>query len=221
MRWLGNLALGLVLCCVIHANAWADKRVALVIGNAAYANAPNLPNPLHDAEDVAAALKRMNFDVIRGIDLDHSGMQDAVIRFAHAAQSADVGIFYYIGHAIQFNGVNYLMPVDAKLDGEADLYRFTKVDDVLGYLQQAKALKVLVLDSCRDNPLAETLKRSVGSTRAASIQRGLARIEAPIGTIISYSTQAGRTAATEPGATAPTPLHSSNTSSSPAKFCNC
>jgi formylglycine-generating enzyme required for sulfatase activity len=194
MRWLGNLALGLVFWCATHADAWAEKRVALVIGNGMYTNAPNLPNPPHDAEDVAAAFKRMKFDVIQAIDLDHSGMQDAVIRFARAAQSADVGIFYYSGHAIQFNGVNYLMPVDAKLDGEADLYRFTKVDDVLGYLQKAKALKVLVLDSCRDNPLAETLRRSIGSTRAASIQRGLARIEAPIGTIISYSTQAGRTA---------------------------
>jgi formylglycine-generating enzyme required for sulfatase activity len=95
------------------------------------------------------------------------------------------------------------MPVDAKLDGEADLYRFTKVDDVLGYLQKAKALKVLVLDSCRDNPLAETLKRSIGSTRSASIQRGLAKIEAPIGTIISYSTQAGRTAVDGNGRNSP------------------
>ena len=203
MRWLGSLALGLVLCGIIHANAWADKRVALVVGNSGYANAPNLPNPPHDAEDVAAALKRMNFEVIRGIDLDHSGMQDAVIRFARAAQSADVGIFYYSGHAIQFNGVNYLMPVDAKLDGEEDLYRFTKVDDVLGYLQKARALKVLVLDACRDNPLAEALKRSIGSTRAVWIQRGLARIEAPVGTIISYSTQAGRTAADGTGRHSP------------------
>jgi formylglycine-generating enzyme required for sulfatase activity len=203
MRWLGNLALGLVLCCITCACASAEKRVALVIGNGVYANALHLPNPAHDAEDVAVALRRMDFDVIRGTDLDHSGMQDAVIRFAHAAQSADIGVFYYSGHAIQFNGVNYLMPVDAKLDGEADLYRFTKVDDVLGYLQKAKALKILVLDSCRDNPLAETLKRSGGLTRTASIERGLARIEAPIGTIISYSTQAGRTAVDGNGRNSP------------------
>jgi formylglycine-generating enzyme required for sulfatase activity/uncharacterized caspase-like protein len=203
MRWQGNLTLGLLLCCVIQANAWAEKRVALVIGNGAYANAPNLPNPSHDADDVAAALSRMDFDVIRGADLDHSGMQEAVIRFARAAQSAGIGIFYYSGHAMQFNGVNYLMPVDAKLDDEADLYRFTKVDDVLGYLQQVKALKVLVLDSCRDNPLAETMKRLIGATRAASIQRGLARIEAPTGMIISYSTQAGRTALDGKGRNSP------------------
>jgi uncharacterized caspase-like protein len=214
MRWLrllGPNLLGpsllrpglLVLCGIIHANAWADKRVALVIGNGAYIKAPHLPNPVHDADDVAAALKRVGFDVIRGTNLDKTGMQDAVVRFARAAQSADVGLFYYSGHALQFNGVNYLMPVDARLHDEADLYRFTKVDDVLSYLQQVKALKVLVLDSCRDNPLAETLKRSVGLTRATTIQRGLARIEAPTGTIISYSTQSGRIATDGKGRNSP------------------
>jgi formylglycine-generating enzyme required for sulfatase activity len=203
MCWRGSIVLGLVLWCLTHAAAWAEKRVAVVIGNGVYANAPHLPNPPHDADDVAAALKRVDFDVIQGTDLDQAGMQDAVIRFARAAQSADVGIFYYSGHAMQFNGVNYLMPVDAKLNDEADLYRFTKVDDVLGYLQQVKALKILVLDSCRDNPLTETLKRSIGLTRAASFQRGLAKIEAPIGTIISYSTQAGRTASDGKGRNSP------------------
>jgi uncharacterized caspase-like protein len=99
MRWVGNLAAGLVLCCITCACARAEKRVALVIGNGVYTNALNLPNPAHDAEDVAAALRRMDFEVIRGTDLDHSGMQDAVIRFAHASQSADIGIFYYSGHA--------------------------------------------------------------------------------------------------------------------------
>jgi formylglycine-generating enzyme required for sulfatase activity len=207
MRWRSRLAsslgVALALWCTSLAHAWADKRVALVIGNGAYANAPRLPNPAHDADDVAAALKNINFEVIRGIDLDQASMQDAVIRFARASASADVGIFYYSGHAMQFNGVNYLMPVDAKLEDEADLYRFTKVDDVLGYLQQVKALKILVLDSCRDNPLTETLKRSINATRAVSIQRGLAAMQAPTGMIVSYATQAGRTAADGMGRNSP------------------
>jgi uncharacterized caspase-like protein len=100
---------------------WADKRVALVIGNGAYSKAPHLPNPVHDADDVAAALKHVGFDVIRATNLDKSGMQDTVVRFARATQSADVGLFYYGGHALQFNGVNYLMPVDAQIRDEADL----------------------------------------------------------------------------------------------------
>jgi len=174
--------------------ALAETRVALVIGNGAYVHAPNLPNPAHDAEDVVAALKRSHFEVISGTDANEAVMQDLAIRFSRAARRADVALFYYSGHAMQFNGVNYLMPVDAELKDEADLKRFTRVDDVLNDLQQAKNLRILVLDSCRDNPLAESLKRSIGQSRGATIRQGLIKMEAPLGTIISFSTQAGQTA---------------------------
>src|SRR5262249_19294759 len=127
-------------------------------------------------------------------DLRQAEMPEAAIRFARAASTADVAVFYYSGHAMQFNGINYLMPVDAKLDDEADLKRFTRVDEILNDLQQARNLRILVLDSCRDNPLAETLKRSIGQTRGASIHRGLSKMEPPLGTIIAFSTQPGRTA---------------------------
>ena len=190
------------LCAILLAACWlgcvpssADKRVALVIGNGAYAYKAGLPNPPHDAADVAAALKRSNFEVISGTDLSQAEMQDAAIRFARAARNADVALFYYSGHAMQFNGVNYLMPVDAKLDDEADLKRFTRVDDIMNDLQQAKNLRILVLDSCRDNPLAESLKRSIGADpRRRRSAQGLSKIEAPLGTIVSFSTQAGQTA---------------------------
>src|SRR5690348_17266133 len=92
--------------------ALADNRVALVIGNGAYARAPHLPNPHHDAEDVAAALKRSGFETILATDVDKSGMDEAIIGFARAMHVADVAMFYYSGHALQFGGVNYLMPVD-------------------------------------------------------------------------------------------------------------
>jgi caspase domain-containing protein/polyglycine hydrolase-like protein len=165
-----------------------------VIGNGAYAHVPHLPNPSHDAEDVAAALKRTGFQTIVGIDLDQAGMQDAAIRFARAARTADIAMFYYSGHAMQYAGVNYLMPIDALLQDEADLRRMVRVDDILSDLQQAKNLRILVLDSCRDNPLADDLKRSIGITRSANIGRGLARIDNPEGMIVAYATQAGRTA---------------------------
>lgn len=174
--------------------AIADNCVALVIGNGAYAQAPHLPNPSHDAQDVAAALKRTGFQTIVGIDLDQAGMQDAAIRFARAARTADVAMFYYSGHALQFAGVNYMMPVDAQLRDEADLRRMIGVDEVVADLPQAKNLRILVLDSCRDNPLADELERTIGITRGASIGRGLARIDSPEGMIIAYATQAGRTA---------------------------
>lgn len=183
--------------------ALADKRVALVIGNGAYTHAPQLPNPPHDAEDVAAALRRSSFEVIFAADAGQTDMQEATIRFARSAANADVAVFYYSGHAMQYNGVNYLMPVDAKLDDEADLKRFARVDDVLNDLQQAKNLRILVLDSCRDNPLAENLKQMIGTTRGASIHRGLVKMEAPLGTVISFSTQSGRTAEDGQGRNSP------------------
>ena len=183
-----------VFISVLVTPAFADSRVALVIGNGAYARVPHLPNPAHDAEDVAAALKRSGFEIIVATDLYKAGMDEAMIKFARAARAADVAMFYYTGHALQFGGINYLVPVDAQLNDEADLRRLVRVDDVIADMQTARNLRILVLDSCRDNPLAEQLKRSVGTARSASIGRGLAKIESPEGMIIAYATQAGRTA---------------------------
>ena len=203
MRALAGLFITLSLLLIGHQPALADRRVALVIGNGAYVHAPHLPNPPHDAEDVAAALRRSGFETILGLDLDKAKMDDAAINFAKAARTADVAVFYYSGHAMQYAGVNYLIPVDAVLSDEADLRRATRVDDVLDDLKQAKNLRILVLDSCRDNPLADELKRSIGRTRSGSIARGLAKIESQDGTIISYSTQSGRTAADGDGRNSP------------------
>jgi hypothetical protein len=105
-----------------------------------------------------------------------------------------VAFFYYSGHALQFAGTNYLVPVDAQLRDEADLRRMARADQILADLQPAKNLRILVLDACRDNPFAEDLKRSMGRSRAASFGRGLAKMESPDGTIVSYATQSGRTA---------------------------
>ena len=172
----------------------AETRIALVIGNGAYRNTPQLPNPSHDANDVAAALKRDGFETILATDLDKNAMDEAAIGFARMARTADVALFYYSGHAIQFGGVNYLAPIDVKLSDEADLRRMVRLDDIVSDLQQAKNLRILVLDSCRDNPLADQLKRSIGATRALSVQRGLAKIDAPQGMIVAYATQSGATA---------------------------
>jgi uncharacterized caspase-like protein len=203
MRGLGYLYLAMLLVPALAQPCAAETRVALVIGNGAYKNAPRLINPLNDATDVAAALKRDGFETILATDLTKDGMDDATIRFARAARNADVAMFYYSGHALQFGGVNYLAPVDAKLTDEADLRRMVRLDDVVGDLQQAKSLRILVLDSCRDNPLADELKRSIGATRAISLQRGLAKIDSPQGMIVAYATQSGRTAADGDGRNSP------------------
>jgi TPR repeat protein len=187
-------AIAMAMALLNAGAAYADVRVALVIGNSAYRNQPALPNPTNDAKDVGAALKRLGFETILATDQDKSGMDDAEIRFARAARNADVALFYYSGHALQFGGVNYLVPVDAQLTDEADLRRMVRVDELVGDLQQAKTLRILVLDSCRSNPFAESLKRSMTATRAVLVERGMARIDAPEGMIVAYSTQSGRVA---------------------------
>jgi len=185
------------------APACAETRVALVIGNEAYESVPALRNPANDANAVAAALKRSGFDTITAINLDQRAMENAAIRFSRAARTADVALFYYSGHALQYNGVNYLVPVDAVLTDEADLRRMTPMDQIVQDLQQAKNLRILVLDSCRTNPFAEQLSRALGTTRATSVGRGLARLDAPQGMIVAYATQAGRTAEDGTGTNSP------------------
>jgi formylglycine-generating enzyme required for sulfatase activity/uncharacterized caspase-like protein len=197
------LAAVFVLALVAVSPAHAEKRVALVIGNAAYKNAATLQNPRNDATDVSDALKRLGFETIVGLDLDKGGMEEKSFDFARAARDADVALVYYSGHAMQFAGVNYLMPVDAALRDEVDLRRLTRVDEIVADLKQAKNLRILVLDACRDNPLADELSRSIEASRGLTVDRGLARIIPPSGMIISYATQAGRTAADGRGRNSP------------------
>ncbi len=194
MRFFTLLAFCLSLLFLTSADARADKRVALVIGNGAYRSVAPLANPVNDATDVAATLKQEGFDVALETNLDQAAMQEAAIRFARDARGADVALFYYSGHALQFGGVNYLVPVDAVVHDEVDLRRMARADEILADLQQARNLRILVLDACRDNPFADELRRTGGQGRGINVGRGLAKMESPEGTIISYATQAGRTA---------------------------
>ena len=194
MRRQALAALVAAMLAISAAPSFAENRVALVIGNGAYEHAPRLTNPANDAADVSAALKRSGFETILATDLNKAAMDEVTIRFARAARGADVALFYYSGHALQFSGVNYLAPIDSRLTDEADLRRMVRLDEMVQDLQQAKSLRILVMDACRDNPLSEQLKRSLGTTRALSLQNGLAKIDSPEGMIVAYATQAGRTA---------------------------
>jgi hypothetical protein len=130
-------------------------------------------------------------------------MDETAIRFARAAQNADIALLYYSGHALQFGGVNYLAPIDTQLKDVADLRRLVRLDDIVADLQQAKNLRILVLDACRDNPFANELRRSLGSSRAVSLQRGLAKLDNAQGMIVAYATQAGQTAEDGDGRNSP------------------
>ena len=184
-------------------DAAAAARVALVIGNSKYFNAPELKNPRNDADALGAALGRLNFRVIKGIDTDRFTMQALVRAFSGELDGAKIAVFYYAGHGLQFNGKNYLIPVDAKLDTELDLdFEAMDVNFVLSQMERGNRINLVMLDACRNNPMSEKLARSMG-TRSIALGRGLARIESGVGTLITFSTQPGNVALDGNGAYSP------------------
>ena len=171
----------------------ADRRVALVIGNSAYRNASLvLTNPRNDAEDVAVALRELDFDVVHTTDARKEDFDRALARFARLATGADVALFFYAGHALQFQGRNYLMPIDAELEDEVSLrYHMQSIDDVRTALDQAAGIKIMILDACRNNPAADLLRRKVyGASRALPMTRGLARVDRGQGIVVAFATAA-------------------------------
>lgn len=183
--------------------AFAEKRVALVIGNAAYQNAPRLPNPVNDGSTIAATLKDAGFDVVDSRhDLAAADTRRALRDFADRARDADIAVVYYAGHGIEVDGGNYLIPVDAKLERDTDVYdEGLSLDRVLLAVEPAKKLRLVILDACRDNPFAKTMKRTVASR---AIGQGLAKIEpSSPNLLIAYSAKAGSTAADGDGKNSP------------------
>ncbi|MDB5511745.1 MAG: hypothetical protein JWR08_1228 [Enterovirga sp.] len=188
MRALLTLLVSVILT-VAATSGWAasDRRVALVIGNSAYRKFPQLPNPKNDAEDVSAALKKVGFTVLGGADLTRENMRDSLRQFARAAQDAEAALVFYAGHGLQYRGRNYLVPVDAKLEDEFDLeYETVRVDDILEELNRADGARILILDACRNLPLATRARDPFSST-------GLAKLSGR-GLIVAYATQANQVA---------------------------
>ena len=158
----------------------AERRVALVIGNAAYPTAP-LKNPVNDARDMAAALRSLGFEVIERENASLAQMEGAVSEFWGKLKRGGAGLFYFAGHGLQVNGRNYLVPVDASLEVEQDArYKCMDAGLVLGRMENAgNELNIIILDACRNNPFAR-------SWRSADV--GLAKMDAPKGSIIAYAT---------------------------------
>ncbi len=199
MRWV----LFLLALIGLSAPALGEMRVALVIGNSAYKNAPALANPKNDAEAMAASLKRLGFEVLAGTDLDKPAMDRLLQAYADKLEKADVALVFYAGHGLQVNGRNYLVPVDGKLDKESDLiFQAVALDTIQGLMEQGQRTSILILDACRDNPLARNLARSMG-TRSTGIGRGLGEAKAGVGTLIVYATQPGNVALDGEGANSP------------------
>ncbi|RPI42000.1 MAG: hypothetical protein EHM67_07360, partial [Hyphomicrobiaceae bacterium] len=188
--WLAVWA-GLMVMAAAPA-ALAEKRVALVLGNAAYQNTTPLTSPTHDAADLAAVLSRLGFDVVEGSDLDKRAMERLIRQFGVKLAGADVALFFYAGHGLQVGGQNYLVPTDAKLASEGDVdFEGLALALVMRQMEREAKTSLVLLDACRDNPLARNLARSTGSTRSSQVGQGLAEVRTGVGTLIAFSTQPG------------------------------
>ncbi|MFK4485768.1 hypothetical protein ABIA45_000846 [Bradyrhizobium sp. USDA 336] len=174
--------------------ALAEKRVALVMGNSAYKNVARLANPANDATLVGGMFRKAGFDTVDiKLDLNGSEMRRALRDFGGKARDAGVAVVYYAGHGIELDGVNYLIPTDATLETDSDVLDETiALDRALFAVEPAKQLRLIILDACRDNPFAKTMKRTIASR---AIGRGLAKVEPTSpNTMIAFAAKAGSTA---------------------------
>ncbi len=183
MRRIIPLALLAVFILSLSAPAWSaptERRVALVIGNGAYKDGP-LKNPVNDARDMAATLKGLGFEVILRENAGLRQMEDALDQFWASLRKGGTGLFFFAGHGMQVKGVNYLVPVDARISVEQDVKSLClDAGRVLGRMENAgNGLNIVLLDACRNNPFARSWR---------SADAGLAKMDAPTGTLIGYAT---------------------------------
>ena len=189
-------AVGGALWLALSASAaLADKRVALVIGNSGYQNVARLPNPALDAKSIAKLLKDAGFDSVDlQQDVGNLDFKRAIRKFEDNARDADIAVVFYAGHGIELGGINYMIPVDAKLASDRDAQdEAISLDRITDAVDSAKRLRLVILDACRDNPFIVSMKRVRQATR--SIGSGLGKIEPPgTDTLIAYAAKAGSTA---------------------------
>jgi len=193
MRYLTLLVS--LFCMLFGAeSALADKRVAFVVGNGAYKNVAQLPNPPLDAKAMAGVLRNVGFDVVEGTNLTRDTMTQKLLEFGKRAQGADVAVFFYAGHGIAISGTNYLLPVDADIKSEMDvkLGAAINIDLTLDQTMGDAKVKLVFLDACRDNPFAAKIKAT--ATRSVSVGQGLAEMKSGEGTLIAFATGPGQTA---------------------------
>ena len=172
-----------------------ERRVALVVGNGAYGNTTWLQNPPNDAAAMCEALARLDFEVLDGRDLKFADFAGRIRDFGRALREAHVALFFYAGHGLQVKGENYVVPVDAVLEHEVDVQlELIAVQTILAQMEVGNRTSLVILDACRNNPLARNLARAMGATRSAAIGDGLGRLESGIGTYIAFATSPNKVA---------------------------
>ena len=184
--------------------ALADDRVALVVGNSAYAHIGRLPNADNDARDLSAALRRLGFEVTTELDAGRGELNEALRAFTRQSLGADVSLVFYAGHGMEMDGANYLVPVDARLERDGDVrFETVTLEDMLASTLGA-SLRLVILDACRNNPLARSMQRtlagrSVSGGSFGDLNEDLLGDE----TLVAYAAAAGTTAADGRGRNSP------------------
>ena len=194
MRFVSTIVLAVWMSACFSQSALAEKRVALIIGISKYQNVNHLTNPDNDAAMLAATFRKAKFDVVTlRTDLTASEMRRTLRNFGDQARDADIAVIYYAGHGIEVDGTNYVVPADARLRRDTDVYdEAISVNRLLVAVEPAKRLRLIILDACRNNPFTKTMKRMI-ATRA--IGRGLVKVEpASPNTMIAFAAKAGSTA---------------------------
>jgi tetratricopeptide (TPR) repeat protein len=193
------------------------KRIALVIGNSKYKHVPVLANPKRDAEAIAASLRAVGFETVTLVDdSDRRRLLDALKTFTSLAENADWAVVYYAGHGIEVNGVNYLIPVEAKIAADRDITQeAVPLDQVMAAVEGAKKLRLVLLDACRDNPFAAQIQKSAaaqpvlaagpaaGARGTRSVSRGLSEVKVSGATLVVYAAKHGQTALDGDGGNSP------------------
>jgi hypothetical protein len=186
---------GVLVLALSTTAAFADKRVALVMGNSGYQNVARLPNPAADARSIAQLLRDAGFDSVDlQIDVGNLDFKRAIRKFEDTAKDADIAVVFYAGHGVELGGINYMIPVDARLASDRDAQdEAISLDRITDAVEPAKRLRLVILDACRDNPFVISMKRQRTATRG--ISTGLGKVEPPgTDTLIAYAAKAGSTA---------------------------
>ncbi|PLX36606.1 MAG: hypothetical protein C0606_15155 [Hyphomicrobiales bacterium] len=168
------------------------RKVALIIGNANYRHVATLPNPRNDAEDIAAALARLDFTVTRVSDIGVDGMRAALADFSDEAARANMAVIFFAGHGVEIDKRNYLIPIDARLATDRHVrFEAIDLDDVVATLDETKGLRLVLVDACRNNPFIPKMRLT---SRTRSIGRGLSNIDPSEGLLVGFAAKAGTTA---------------------------
>jgi len=203
MRRLAAFVTAFLAVCLANQPALAGKRVALVIGNSSYQNVAALTNPANDATAITEMFKKASFDVVESRrDLKYMEMRRALRDFADKARGADIAVIYFAGHGLEVDGTNYIVPVDAVLERDADVDdEAIALNRILLAAEPATQLRLVILDACRDNPFTKKMKRTISSR---SLGRGLIGVEASKpNTFIAFAAKEGSTAADGDGRNSP------------------